>query len=440
MSELPPSPAFTSRAHGAVLQPATVRRLPLPLKRFLQLSALLTALSLLRTLVHFLLHRSWLAFDPLYPPRPGIDFYLYTERMRFLHQPAFFTRPFPYDWYYPAPGALLYAFFYQFNVHGHWLAGYSVMAAIVAIWLWRSGRSVARALMAHGIASGSAAGFVLLSLLLSFPIYISLQRGNFESLIWIMLALAIWQMARHHWSIAAVLLGVAASFKLYPVLYFGLFLKQRRWKEAATGLGVMALTTLASYRFLEPDIRFAARSVSEGVSRFPVAYAMGIGPIYDHSLFLLVKIALVRVSADRLHMLHAYLLFAGFAATLLFFARILRLPATNQLLFLVALSVLLPPASFDYSLQSLYIPWAILVLTIARHRFTPQRWHLHAMLLFATLMAPITFILHKGTSFGGAVKGVALLALLALSAWQPMEGFLDKPPAGPLDQPSPVPA
>jgi len=376
---------------------------------------------LLNAAFSFARHHGWQASEPLAPPRPGVDFYIYLERMQFLHRPEFFTQHFSLGWYYPAPAIFGYAFFYEFCVGDRWKIGYSVMVAIVAGMLLFCGRKLVQAIVARGVRNRSAIGFVLLTVILSFPIYISLQRGNLESVIWFMVAAAIWALRHRRWFTGAVVLGIAASFKIYPALYFGLFFKQRRWKEIAVGLGTMAATTLLALRFMEPDIRFAGRNVLQGVSAFTATYGKGIAPVYDHSLYLLLKIATMHFHPNAVRLLHCYLLIAAAAATALFLGRMLRLPVTNQLLFLATMSVMLPPVSFEYTLQSLYIPWAWILLLLLTPRIPTRWWQGLTMVLFAVLMAPITFIEHRGTSWGGAVKAVALVGLLAVSIVAPMQ-------------------
>jgi hypothetical protein len=297
------------------------------------------------------------------------------------------------------------------------------MAGIELAALFFGARRLGREMERSGLRRASVLGFLLVTLLLSFPIYLSLQRGNLESVIWLVLAAAIWQFRRGNWFVSALLLGISASVKIYPVLYFGLFLRQRRWKEIIAGLASMGLTTLVALRFMEPNISYAADRVANGVRRWPMDYAMHISPIYDHSLFQVIKIALAWLHPNNLRLLHFYLPVAAVASTLIFFFRILKLPIVNQLLFLTALSVMLPPASFDYTLQSIYIPFAWLVLIVVQQRRDPARWPSTIMVLFAIICAPFTFIQHGGASYGGFIKGLALIVLLTFSAMVPMDSL-----------------
>jgi hypothetical protein len=99
------------------------RDLPFALSLYMKLLVTFTVLSVLTSVAERLWHGGWRYYEPLFWPRAGADFYIYLPRMHFLHHPEFFTGSFSYPWYYPAPGALLYAFFYRFCVGDRWIIG-----------------------------------------------------------------------------------------------------------------------------------------------------------------------------------------------------------------------------------------------------------------------------------------------------------------------------
>ncbi len=199
----------------------------------------------------------------------------------------------------------------------------------------------------------------------SWPFYFALERGNIEAVTWLLLAGGVWAIARERWMVAAVLLGVAASVKIYPGLMFAVFLRPKRWKEIGVGLLTAVVLTLASLRFLEPDVLLAWHGVVDGVGAWTRDYAGIFDPVYlayDHSAFELLK-ALVPGQHPAYDLLMGrYLAVAAGVTLVLFFGRVIRLPRINQVLFVTVASVLLPPASFDYTLVNLYVPFAWLVL------------------------------------------------------------------------------
>ncbi len=406
-------------------QPTAPRTLPRALVGFSALSLLFTVLSLARAFGERLRDGKFRQFEALAPPLPGADFFVFMDRMPFVHHAAFFTRP-GYPWTYPAPAAPLYALLYTFCRNGQLLWGWSVLFLITL-----AGCLIGVVRLSRAANTRGAGLFFSLALLTAWPVYISLQRGNIESWLWLILACGLWAFAQGRWRLAAALIGLAGAFKIYPLLCLALFLRDRRWKEIGLGIGVAGIVTVASLWFINPDIGFAFRNVSASVALFTKLYAGGVGSgqaIFDHSAFELLKVTTRIGGTSVQRWLHVYLLVAGAVMLLLFFLRVRNLPVLNQVLFLIAASVFLPPASFDYALQSLYIPWAWLCLLMIRQQPAERPWHYVLMALFAVELAPMTFAHWNGTSVNGLTKGIALLALIVVSVTFPLPWADDRAP------------
>ena len=384
------------------------KRLPRELVVFLVLSIVFTALSLLHAGILSLRHHNWLGFSLLWPPGPGFDFYAHLERMRLLHSSSFFTYP-GYQWYYPAPAVIVYWLLYLFCFGGHWQWGFVIYAAVILTGCLFFSRRFDAALAQRGIRPRTARDFTSITLLTSWPLFISLQRGNLEGILWLVLAVAIWAIVKDRWMLAAIILGLAAAVKIYPVLCFALFLRGRRWKEIAAGLFAMGCVTLFALRFMEPNVLEAMHHVSKGVGAFTYDYAL-LGwqaqMVYDHSCFELIKIFSSPFHLAFAPLVHRYMAIMAVAMSLIFFARVLWLPKVNQVLFLIIACLFLPPASFDYTLQSLYIPFAWIVLVFVSDPKANKSWSMITTILFAVETAPLTFLSLHGLSIAGAVKGV----------------------------------
>ena len=385
-----------------------------PLGFFSSALCFLFTLSLMKALLSYFRGTLKTAFEPLAPPLWGVDLYSFIDRFANLHRPEFFGR-YKYPWYYPAPSAWLYWLIYR--IPGGWQVAYWLCVTAIVAALVAGGIFLAWALQRRGVAKARL--FVFSTFVLSFPVYISLQRGNIESFIWLILAVAIWAFRREHWYSAALLIGFAAAFKIYPLIYLALFIPRKLWKPVVVGVGMMIGLTSGALRFLEPDIKFAARQTATCVRQFTIDYG-GTNSrgqrIYDHSLFELLK-TLLRTHDEVIpHWIGPYLLGAAAVALIVYFVRVIRLPVTNQIVFLVVASVFLPPVSFEYTLQSLLIPWAWIALLVA-----DDGWIWATMGLFAFELAPITFVAPHGLSIGGFLKSFGLLALCAIAAIVPMD-------------------
>jgi hypothetical protein len=403
--------------------PPGEERLPKSFLAFLIASFSFSLASILRVMLYSARLHDQSSLVLLWPAPPAFDFYDYLLRFRFLHQPYFFSAP-GYPWYYPAPGVFAYQAFYAFGPTPKlWFRGFAVFALAIIVLCVGAAHYLKESLASHGLSSLTASRFCFAALITSWPIYFSLQRGNMESVLWFLFAAAIWAIWRDHWMTGAVLLGIAASFKIYPVLCFALYLRPLRWKQLLAGLLAMAATTLLALRYIEPDILHAFHHVTTGIRQWTLDYSTFIDTNtlnYDHSLFQLVKLADIPFHHDITPLLHTYVIITAIVMSFAFLARVLWLPRVNQLLFLCTACVLLPPTSFDYTLQNLYIPWAAILVLILRKRLNTA-WTMVLMILFAVEMAPMTFLSHGIVSINGPVKGVALLAMLGIAALVPLD-------------------
>lgn len=398
------------------------RSLPKELSVYLLVAGVLCGLSLADAFLRLRTSSFPDAFAYLFLINPGFDLLCYVERFHSLHTASFFTLP-GYPWNYPAPCALLYRFFYHFgNNNQPQSTIVAVFSVTVAVLLLIAGVLLSRALARRGLDQRRAALFLLGSALLSWPIYFAVQRGNIEAVLWIGLAATLAAYVRRYWMLAAVLLGVVTAFKLYPILCFALFLRPRRYRELAAGLLSAVAMTAISLLYLGPTLQVAASNTALGIQRFLRIYSFLYDPLvigYDHSAFSLIKVLNVTNPQAIPVYLSRYTLIAGAVATLVFFARIWRMPRPNQLLMICVVTVLLPSTSFDYTLQSLYIPWAWMsLLLVSAHRSGKRiPGAMAAMVCFAVLLGPETFLRYGGVLFAGQVKALTLLMLIVISMW-----------------------
>lgn len=258
--------------------------------------------------------------------------------------------------------------------------------------------------------------------------YFALQRGNVEVLIWPLIVAALYFLYREQYVPAAVLLGLAGSCKIYPLLFLAIFLRPRRWKEFALALATFAITTLVALRFLCPDVYLAAQKIKYGIRAWTLLCAIrydGMVLGLDHSIFGLFRQITRHHPPDLEHALQLYLLIAAVLATTLFFWRIFFLPRTNNVVFLTCASVLLAPASFDYTLLSVLILWAWLALICvqqARSGRNPRVLGI-LMLLLGCAFAPLSFLHSHSSEFfypQGSARAVLLLTTMAIAVIIPL--------------------
>ena len=401
----------------------SLRRLPLPrpLTAFLITSSLLMLTALLVAAWNVHLYGWMVGLRPLYPEGWRADYWAYVPDIPYLHSPHFYDFcECRYPWYYPPAAIFLHLPFY---ISIHIMRTYAVYAtlssAIFAGLLW----AVFRKLVNLGLSRIWAFCFVSISFATAWPLYFSIQRGNFESLIWPLSALGVWLFYRKRYIGSSILIGFAGAIKLYPLLLLFLFFSERRYKNIFVGFGVLALLSLVAARFIEPNILDSMRQSVMAVTAWTMRYALHATvrePGYDHSLFCLLKVLIHPKESQLLLMLRSYLLIAGITFGVVFFKKVMHQPVLNQVLFLTCCMTILPPTSFEYALLSLYIPWAWLVVRTVTYESVPKYLTL-LMVLFAIIFAPLTFFLSHGIPVLTPGKSICIMLLAVIAAVKPLD-------------------
>jgi hypothetical protein len=363
-----------------------------------------------------LLHWPFVYWYPFFSPQYRFtDLTIFAPRFQHFGAAAFFSIPgFPFT--YPAPAAIAFQGFYLFG--GHALALYLGFCAAVC---YGAGAILAFAMHRRGAGLLNAAGFVGASFLLSYPFWFLADRANIEMASWLAAALGVTCYWKKFWIGAATFFGLAASLKLYPIVYIALLLSARRYVAAAWTLVVAAAATAGSTFLLGPSYRVSAAGIAKGLAFFRTAYAMQIRPAeigFDHSLFALVK-KIARASASPGALLDVYLVLGAAFGLFIYVWKIRNLPRANQILALTVSAILLPPVSYDYTLINLYIPWAVLILIAVSGN--QGRGVMLSFVCMAILMAPESYLFFHGLRIAGQFKAVVVMALLAISLTYPIE-------------------
>jgi 2-iminobutanoate/2-iminopropanoate deaminase len=261
----------------------------------------------------------------------------------------------------------------------------------------------------------------------SSPLLFEIKQGNIEIFICWLVAVGVWRIFRGGSYSAAACFGVAGSMKVFPLIYLGLLIAQKRYRPAAFGLVVAAVSTVVSLWLLCPDLAIAWHGIQSGIATFldQIAFRVVRREVgFDHSLFAVIKRTWLAISghSPSHQIMVAYLAVAAVAGTILFFLRIQRLPPINQVICLCLASVLLPPVSYEYTLIYLYVPWALLVI-LAFHRSAMGRPALPglqlALLTMGAIFAPLNEFIHGGVTLGGQIKAVLLIALWVVAMKYP---------------------
>lgn len=265
------------------------------------------------------------------------------------------------------------------------------------------------------------------------------MRGNIEGFMWMAVCLGAALYARRQYRGAALAFGMACCLKPYPILWFGLMARHRRYREVALGLGFTLVVTMASFLLVKSNPLVVLRHVS-GQNNFFSDYIVAFRPIKgDHSLFQTMKIIgrlfhdndqflamETRVRPNDPVVLKIYPYYLGLAAaiSLLTLKKVWNKPVLNQMFALTCLTTILPPISGGYTLSGLLIPMSFFLIFLLQDVATGRTplslgqilWFL---LPFAWIMATEPLILGHSVE-----KCFAVLALLGASLETPLPSTL----------------
>lgn len=356
---------------------------------------------------------AWLSpHSVLFPPGPTFaDITVYKGRFTLYHTAKFFTSRAYSGFAYPAGAAVIYEQLYKTSdaVTTFYCLAAAAALAFLGIGAWILARAGALRLAPA------------LAIATSFPIVFLIQRANIEIVLWILIALGLLSAWRG-WSVAAaILFGIAAAVKLYPVLLLGLFLRRKRDLPAfLVGVLTAILAMCWSIAHAGPTFSIAAEGFFHGVDRFQTHYVDAVSRVeiaFDHCFFSAFK-----YHASLHHMSPApwrttYYAVAGLCALLLFL-RVRTLPFLNAVLFLVTAMVTLPPVSFAYTLVHLELPLLLLLGALTARGRMPATAVL-ALLLLLAVMLPLPALHTFGIVPTGPLASFLLAALLLLTALQP---------------------
>jgi Glycosyltransferase family 87 len=409
---------------GYKTRPKSIGSLPRELRWFLFLSLVLWICSVAYVALRLrFAHGDNHGLPPVLLNPPFGDLYAFADKLKFVHQPEFFKPE--WGWNYSAPCIFLYKLLYLFVQRRH---GHIIYVLIVITCLFPLTWNMAAELKRRGLSFQNAWLLLIGTALMSWPILLGIHQGNTDTLIWMGVAIGVWAYYRDMWWTAAILIGMVAALKIYPILLIALFFPPKKYLQAAGCALTFAIVTIASLAYIGPSIPAAYGKISGGVK---LLTDLGFYPkdidrdylTFDHSLVSLIRICTINHLEAMKVIFHYYLPVAGALMAIFFVALIWKMPRANQVLVVVLASVLLPPKSYDYTLEMIYIPWAWLALLSVQAAASGRtiKGMMPVMICFALVCSPELFFKFQGYYSYGQLKTVVLLAMLGLAGRYPFD-------------------
>jgi hypothetical protein len=356
---------------------------------------------------------------------------------------------------YPAPAAFVYKLLLRsFAARGVW--NYLIFLGLCAV---AYALAALRASKAYGPGRISATVAILTTAFLGYPLWMVADRANIEGVVWAFSAAGVCFLLRGRYWAAAILIGIAASIKPFPGLFFLLLLRLGKVKETVLGVAVTAAITVGALSILGPNPWQAYQDLKPGVAEYMARYIDNLTPVeeerFSHSILDGMKSAALTVEIhgfipklarteiprliaepggwDVVHPLvriYPFIAAVGFALVVAVFY---RAPLLNQLTALAVSVTLFPLSAADYTLLHLLVPFAGFVAYLTHAANAGRAVYSQASMLalatiYAMLFAPLTFL----RIYAGDAKLLLLLALLFVAARTPMRSayFGDSHTAG----------
>ena len=209
------------------------------------------------------------------------------------------------------------------------------------------------------------------SMLVSFPVLISLDRANFENGIFLLVALSVGLLIKKKYILAALMLGIASALKPYSAIFFLLFLIDEQFLAIISGAGAWGLSTILSLLVLPTPLPIELHNLQASMDVYNQHYVVGnSGMYFGNSLFGLIKF-IVYLIGDQFHLFstkHAVLLFIQFlmepymlitlaaALVILVILFVYKTPLWQKVAIVVFCMNLLPYIGGGYRLLYLFIP------------------------------------------------------------------------------------
>lgn len=348
-----------------------------------------------------------------------VDMMEYPGTYTLLHTRAFFfnfaDKPWPYPMFspvaYPPFAAAMMAPLYAFPIPE------LLFLVVAGLWIGVLVWWVARALMRAGVAWWTAVLLPLTMALMSFPIARLVHQGNIELVLWVFTAVGVWAWMGGHDDAAAVLWGLAAAMKLFPLVLLSLLLPRKKWRAVTEGVATFVAATVWSLWWLGPSVRVAWAGTMRNVFGYQgvrMAEWTLRELVANHSTIELAKMAATMVHYPMGKLTLPYYAAGALVFAAAFFGKLWKMPEANQLLGVSTFMVAFPPISYYHALVHLYAPLIVLgaVALRAQRAGVRVKGLMGTMLLFVPLFASFTVLTYPQVFvYCGLVQAVVLVVL-----------------------------
>ena len=236
---------------------------------------------------------------------------------------------------------------------------------------------------------------------LSYPVLFSIDRGNFEFLLFVALLASLYFYIKKNYLISAICLALAIAMKIYPALFLLLFIVDKKYREAIISVVIAVLLTLVSLLFFQGGLvanflyLFSMSNINNNMILVDlINLTSRNGNVVQRSVSLLT---LIKISIIELQLNPSPFVVENFSKIYSVLSVIIAVPLSIYTIFFekemwkkVALIIfamlLLPSISADYRLLLVYLPLVLFLNTEGEGKLDPVY-----TILFVLLLIPITY-------------------------------------------------
>jgi len=237
---------------------------------------------------------------------------------------------------------------------------------------------------------------------LSYSVLYSLDKGNLDMLLFIVLALSVYAFKSKRYMLSAILLAVENAIKPFPVIFLLLFLYKKRYKEFFISLALTAIMIIGCFFAFKGTLLDQISVLSKDLSLFKGAYMYGIdrnlGLTFGSSLFMPLKWVFCQVSAHPLMstvtFVNLYNILWNIVTVVVAFFTWKEKVFWKKISLLTFYMLLMPYLVYDYKLIFLFIPLWLFVAEKEKSKFD-----LAYTILFGLLFIPKNIVFFNAAAF-----------------------------------------
>jgi len=276
--------------------------------------------------------------------------------------------------------------------------------------------------------------------LLSYPVLITIDRGNFEGLVAVVLLAFAYFFMQKRYAASAILLAIAISLKLLPVVLLALFIPERRYREIGICIVVTLLLTLASLLCfqggLAANLNFLLHASNITSNPFFGYFTNFKGDVVQRGTSLITLIKIIQrefgawtnyIDYFGENLIKIYVILAGLVGIIMaLYTIFIEKETWKRFAILTFAMLILPTISADYKLLHIYMPLYLFINSPKKSRLD-----LIYLILFGLLLVPkdYYYLQHIGSEAGFDISlsvPFNILILMAFSAILMISGAKDR--------------